>query len=220
MGSACCLFFFPFSTPITHWLGIHFAPRRCHRFEYQTPIKATSSGLFEHHHAGRVRWAARGKGSWNYWVKILMEQSQSPCRCSQRLMLMFSKSHLGNTDIFIYLDRKLPEHEVHALLQHRLRPPGVSQSLQGGGGQPQLSSAGQRTAPTETSGVKSFAEGHVGWWFTRVCESDSLTQSLGNKFLATCYCCTTFKSTINISGWTGCVLYCYRWIHLLTASTE
>lgn len=79
------------NSPITYWLGIHFTPRQCHWFEYQTPIKATSLGLFEHHHAVRGRWAAQGKGSWNYWVKILMEWSQSPSRCSQRLMLMFSE---------------------------------------------------------------------------------------------------------------------------------
>lgn len=32
-----------------------------------------------------------GQRIWNYWVKILMERSQSPSRCSQRLMLMLSK---------------------------------------------------------------------------------------------------------------------------------
>lgn len=88
-----------------------------HRFEYQTPIKATSLGLFELHHAVRGRWAARGYGSWNYWVKILMERSQSLWRRSQRLMLMFPMLHLGNTEIFIYLERKLTEHEVQALFQ-------------------------------------------------------------------------------------------------------
>lgn len=37
----------------------------------------------------------RVQGSWNYWVKILMERSQSLWLCSQRLMLMFSKLHFG-----------------------------------------------------------------------------------------------------------------------------
>ncbi len=53
----------------------------------------------------RGRWAARGKGSWKYWVKILMEGSQSPWHCSQQLMLMFPKLHLCNTDVF-YLCRE------------------------------------------------------------------------------------------------------------------
>lgn len=48
------------STRITHWLGIHFATRQCHRFEYQTPIKATSLALCELRHAVRGRWTAQG----------------------------------------------------------------------------------------------------------------------------------------------------------------
>lgn len=116
----------PPSTPFTHWLRIHFAPGQCHRFEYQTPIKATSLGLFEHHHAVTGRWAAQGKGSWNYWVKILMEQSQSLWRCSQRLMLMFSNLHLGNTDICVCLLRKSWLSTVHALFPHRLHTSRVS----------------------------------------------------------------------------------------------
>lgn len=81
--------------------------------------------LFELHHAVRRRWVAQSEGSWNYRVKILMERSQSLCRWSQRIMLMFSKLHLGNTSIFIYLEHKLTEHGVHALFQRRLLTPGV-----------------------------------------------------------------------------------------------
>lgn len=91
----------------------------CHRFEYQTPIKVTSLALFVLRHAVRGRWAAQGQASWSYWVKILMERSQSLWLCSQCLMLTFSKSHFGNTDMFIYLE--MTEHEVRAHSQfHRV----------------------------------------------------------------------------------------------------
>lgn len=59
-------------------LEVQFSPGQLHRFKYQTPIQSSSLGLFEHHHAVRGRWAAEANGSWKYWVKILMEWSQSP----------------------------------------------------------------------------------------------------------------------------------------------
>lgn len=58
-------------------LEVQFSPGQLHRFEYQTPIQSSSLGLFELHHAVRGRWAAEANGSWKYWVKILMEWSQS-----------------------------------------------------------------------------------------------------------------------------------------------
>lgn len=130
------------STSITHWLGIHFTPRQCHRFEYQTPIKATSLGLFEHHHAVRGRWAARGKGSWNYWVKILMERSQSPWRCGQRLVLMFSKLHLGNRQFYLFRQQVDWAWSTCSFSAPPSYYWSLTQSLPGDGGQPQLPTGG------------------------------------------------------------------------------
>lgn len=56
----------------------YFSPGQLHWFEYQTPIQSSSVGLFELRHAVRGRWAAESNRSWMYWVKILMEWSQSP----------------------------------------------------------------------------------------------------------------------------------------------
>lgn len=214
------------STPVTHWLGIHFAPRQCHRFEYQTPIKATSLGLFEHHHAVRGRWAAQGNGSWNYWVKILMERSQSPCRCSQRLMLMFSKLHLGNSNIFIYLREKSWQSMKYMLffstalilvLEFHTVTPGRWRTT-----------TAPRCWPWNSShwtvGGWEPCSRAWWWWFTKVSYSDFLSQVLcysreyifGHLLLL-----FHIYKTLNFTGWTGCVLCCYRWwIHCLTASTE
>ena len=41
---------------------------------------------------------------------------------------MFPKLHLGKTDIFIYSEKKLTEHEVQALFQRHLHMPRVSHS--------------------------------------------------------------------------------------------
>lgn len=70
-------------------LEVQSSPGQFHWFEYQTPIQSSSLGLFELHHAVRGRWAAEGNGSWKYWVKILMEWSQSPSQPQPNAHVLF-----------------------------------------------------------------------------------------------------------------------------------
>ena len=68
---------------------VQFSPGQFHWYEYETPIKSSSLGLYELHHAVRGRWAAEGNKSWKYWVKILMEWSQSPSQPQPNAHMLF-----------------------------------------------------------------------------------------------------------------------------------
>lgn len=87
----------------------YFSPGQLHWFEYQTPIQSSSVGLFELHHAVRGRWAAESNRSWMYWVKILMEWSQSPSRLqpSARENSVWMRLDRALTNASMFLPKKL-----------------------------------------------------------------------------------------------------------------
>lgn len=81
-----CPFYF-WHSPIG--LNVQSSPGQFHWFEYQIPIQSSSLGLFELHHAVRGRWVAESDRSWKYWLKILMEWSQSPSQPQPNAHVLF-----------------------------------------------------------------------------------------------------------------------------------
>lgn len=166
---------------------MHFAPRQCHRFEYQTSIKATSLGLFELCH---VKRKVGGTGQ-----RILELLSQNIDGTEPVPVTLQTKTHvnvlLGNTNIFIYEERK---YEEHALFRHCLQFHTVS-------GCRWRTTTSFPVLATERLqmkrwGLRALLKGmlmeiHEGFLF-RFPHPDS-QDNIGNKFSATCYCCFTFN---------------------------